>query len=316
VLFLVAAFAATGTAAFGQTYPAKPVRIIVPYAAGGPLDEVARLVGPRLTEMWGHPLIVDNRAGAGGSIGTDVAARSAPDGYTLLLGNSGPITVNPGLQKKLGYDPQNDLAPVTLMVAGQMVLSVHPSLPARSVKELVALARANPGRINFGSIGIGNLTHLAIELLQARAGVKMNHVPYKGAAPALVDLMAGHIEVLYANIAGTVPHVRTGRVRAIAVSSAKRAAVLPDVPTVAESYPGYDLSTWMGIFVPAGTPKAIIARLHSDIVTVLHRPDIRERLGSQGTEVIAGSAEDLAALIGRETRLYAGIIKSAGILPQ
>jgi len=315
-LFLMLLAAAQCQGATAQPYPAKPVRIIVPYAAGGPLDEVARLVGQRLTEMWGHPLIVDNRAGAGGSIGTDVAAKSAPDGYTLLLGNGGPITVNPSLHKKIPYDPQKDLAPVTLMVAGQMVLSVHPSMPVRSVKELVALARANPGRINFGSIGVGNLTHLAIELLQARAGVKMNHVPYKGAAPALVDLMAGHIEVLYANIAGTVPHVRTGRVRAIAVSSAKRAAVLPDVPSIAETYPGYDLSTWMGVFVPAGTSKAIIAKLHGDLVKVLQRQDVRERLESLGSEVIAGSAEDLAALIGRETRLYAGIIKSAGILPQ
>ena len=288
----------------------------MPYPAGGPLDDAARIIGPRLTEIWSQPVIVDNRAGAGGSVGTDVAAKSPPDGYTLLLGNAGPITVYPSLQKRPGYDPQKSLLPVTLVAAGQMVLSVHPSLPSKSVKELVALARAHPGRLNFGSIGVGNLTHLGLELLQSMARVKMNHVPYKGAAPALVDLIAGHIEVLYANVAGTLPHVRTGRVRAIAVSSARRAAVLPDVPSVAETYPGYDLVTWMGIFVPAGTPGSIVVRLHGDFVKVLQRQDIRERLESQGTEVIAGSGEDLGALIDRETRLYAGIIKSTGILPQ
>jgi len=314
-LLSAAALLAAG-AAFAQGYPAKPVRVVVPYAAGGPLDEAMRLVGPRLTEIWAQQVIVDNRAGAGGSIGTEVVVRAAPDGYTLLLGNSGPITVNPGLVRRLAYDPQKDLAPIALMVSAQMVLSVHPSLPVRSVKELAALARANPGRVTFGSIGIGNLTHLGIELLQSKAGVRMNHVPYKGAAPALVDLMAGHIEVLLANIAGTVPYVKSGRVRAIAVSSAKRARVLPEVPAIAETYPGYDLVTWMGLFAPAAAPRPVLTRLQGDVVKVLQRPDVRERFESQGTEVIAGGGEELSALIERETRLYAGIIKSAGITPQ
>ena len=299
--------------AHAQQYPAKPVRMIVPYAAGGPLDEVARAIGPRLTEIWGQQVLVDNRVGAGGSIGTEIAGKSPPDGYTLLLGNSGPLVVNPILQKKPAFDPQRELVAVTHLVSGQIMITVHPSLPARSMKELIALARANPGRINFGFIGVGNLTHLGLELLQTMAKVKMNAVPYKGAAPAFVDLIAGHIEVLSANIAGSVQHVRSGRARAIAVSSSKRAAILPDVPTIAETLPGFDLVTWMGIFVPSGTPRPIITRLHDDFVKVLQRPDLRERFESQGTEVVAGSGEQLAALIRKEATLYASIIKTAGI---
>ena len=303
-------------AASAQTYPAKPVRLVVPYAAGGPVDDVARVIGQRLTETWGQPALVDNRAGAGGSIGTDVVAKGAPDGYMLLVGNSGPMTINPSLHRKIAYDPQKDLMPVVLLLSGQMVLSVHPSLPAKSVKDLVALARTNPGRLNYGSIGVGNLTHLGMELLQSMAQVKMNHIPYKGAAPAYVDLIAGHIELLLSNIAGTVPQVRAGRLRAVAVSAAKRAPVLPEVPSIGETYPGYDLTTWMGIFVPAGTPPAVVSRLHADFSKVLARQDVRERIESLGSEVIAGSAADLRALVDRETRLYAKIIKSANIQPQ
>jgi len=215
--------------------------------------------------------------------------------------------------QRVAYDPLKDLAPVTMVLAGQMALSVHPSLPARSVKQLVALARANPGRINSGFIGVGNLTHLGFELLQTRAGIKLNLVPYKGAAPALVDLMAGHIELLYANLSGTVPHAKAGRVRIIAVSSAKRAAVLPDVATVAETYPGYDFITWMGVFAPSGTSPAIVGKVHGDLVNVLRRPDIRERLESQGNEVLAGGAGELAARVRDESALYASIIKTAGL---
>jgi tripartite-type tricarboxylate transporter receptor subunit TctC len=302
--------------AIAQQYPSKPVRLVVPYAPAGPVDEVARLLGQRLTESLGGPVIVDNRAGAGGGIGTDAVAKAPPDGYTLLIGNSGPMTINPALHKKIPYEPQKDLAPVTLLLAGQMVLAVHPSVPARSVKELVALARARPGQVNFGSIGVGNLTHLAMELFQSMAKVRMNHVPYKGAAPAYVDLVAGNIEVLMSNIAGTVPQLQGGRLRAVAVSSAKRAKVLPEVPAIAETYPGYDLTTWMGIFTPAGTPQPIVTRLHGELVKALQRSDFRDRVEAQGSEILAASASDLAALINRETRLYANIIKTAGIPPQ
>ena len=214
LLCVTAGCVVTVSTAAAQSYPAKPVRIIVPYAAGGPYDEIVRTLGQRLTEIWGHAVVVENRGGAGGNIGSDVVAKAAPDGYTLLLGNAGPITVNPTLVKKLPYDPQRDFTPVTMVNASRMVLSVHPSLPAKNVKELMALARANPGRLNYGSSGVGNLQHLGMELLRIQAGVTMNHVPYKGAAPAFVDLISGQVDLMFENIVGTMPHLRTGRVRA------------------------------------------------------------------------------------------------------
>jgi tripartite-type tricarboxylate transporter receptor subunit TctC len=310
VLAMLSLYAASASC---QSYPTKPVRIIVPYAAGGPYDEIARITGQRLAEMWGQAVITDPRGGAGGSLGTDLAAKAPPDGYTLLLANAGPITINPSLQKKLAYDPQKDLVPLSYMLASVMVLVVHPSLPVKSVKDLVALAKARPGRLNYASAGIGNLQHLGMELLQSLANVKMNHVPYKGAAPAFVDLMAGHVELMFANITGAMGHIRSGRVRAIAVSSAKRAAVLPDVPGIAETYPAFDIAAWTGMFVPAGTPRDITTKLTEDINRALQRPDVRERFASQGAEVIAGSPEQLAQLIRRETALYARVIKQAGV---
>jgi tripartite-type tricarboxylate transporter receptor subunit TctC len=234
----------------------------------------------------------------------------------MLVGNTGPMTVNPVLQPKLPYDPQKDFHPVTWLVSVQMVLVVHPSLPVRSVKELVALARAHPGSLNYGSAGVGNLTHLGMELFQSMAKMRVNHVPYKGVAPAYVDLMSGELGLMFGNISGPLEYIRAGRMRVLAVSSTKRSPVLPQVPTVAETYPGFDLVTWMGIFVPAGTPDAIRARLHGDIVEVLQRPEVRERLVALGNEVVAGDAEKLAAHIGRELALYAKIVKSAGIRPQ
>ena len=296
-----------------QNFPAKPVRIVVPYAAGGPYDDIARTLGQRLTEIWGHPLIVENRGGAGGNIGAEVVAKAAPDGYTVLLGNAGPITVNPTLFKKLPYDPQRDLAPVGMINAGRMVLSVHPSLPTKNVKELVALAKSNPGRLAFGSSGVGNLQHLGMELLQIQAGVKMNHVPYKGAAPAFVDLIAGHIDLMFANIVGTMPHVRTGRVRAVAVSSAQRSPMLPDVPAVAETYKGFDIPTWSGLFAPAGVSREILAKLNGDLVKVLQRADVKERFASQGSESTPSTPEVLAEHVRRETAMYANVIRTAKI---
>jgi tripartite-type tricarboxylate transporter receptor subunit TctC len=302
--------------ALAQNFPAKPVRIVVPYAAGGPYDDVARTLGQRLTEIWGQPVIVDNRGGAGGNIGAEVAAKSAPDGYTLLLGNAGPITVNPSLFRKLPYDPQKDLAPVSMIMSGLMVLSVHPSLPAKNVKELVALARARPGQLNFASSGVGNLQHLGMELLQIQTGVKMNHVPYKGAAPAFVDLIAGHVDLMFANIVGTMPHLRSGRVRAVAVSSAKRSSLLPDVPSVAETYAGFDISTWAGIFAPAAIPKDVLSKLNADLGKVLQRPEVKERFTNQGAEVLSSSPEELAAYVRKETAMYANVIKAAKIVAE
>ncbi len=310
------ALVATGPLA-AQSYPAKPVRIVVPYAPGGPYDDIARVLAQNLGEIWGQAVIVDNRGGAGGMVGADVVAKAPPDGYTLLLGNSGPLTINPTLQPKMTYDPLKDFAPVSMVVAGQMTLVVHPSLPAKNVADLVRLARSRPGQLNYASAGVGNLQHLGMELLQSLAGIRMNHVPYKGAAPAFIDLIGGQVELMFANIVGALPHVKSGRVRALAVSSAKRAAVLPEVPTVAESgYPQFDATTWSGIFAPAATPKEVLARIHGDLTRVLQRPGVHDRFVSQGSAVIAGTPEELAAFMRRETALFAKIIRGANIRPE
>ena len=300
--------------AAAQEYPTKPVRLLVPYPAGGPVDAIARILGPHLA--LGQNVVVENRSGAGGSLGADVVAKSAPDGYTLLIGNTGPMTINPVLRQDLGYDPRKDFAPVTWLTSAQMVLVVHPSLPVRSVKDLVALARAHPGDLNYGSAGVGNLTHLGMELLQSMAKVKMNHVPYKGVAPAYVDLMSGEIAVMFGNVTGPLAHIRAGRLRAVAVTSSKPSPVLPQLPRVADTYPGFDLVTWVGILLPAGTPEAIRAKLQGEFVRALQLKDVGERLVALGNEVVAGSGEDLAAMLDRELKLYAKIIESAGIRPQ
>ena len=302
--------------ALAQSYPLKPVRIVVPYAAGGPYDEIVRVMGQRLTELWGQAVVVENRGGAGGNIGAEVVAKAAPDGYTLLIGNAGPITVNPTLYKKLPYDPQRDLAPVTMVNASRMVLSVHPSLPAKNVRELMALARANPGRLNYGSSGVGNLQHLGMELLRLQAGVTLNHVPYKGAAPAFVDLISGQVDLMFANIVGTMPHVRTARVRAVAVSSATRSPLLPDVPAVAETYKGFDIPTWSGMFVPVATPREIVAKLNADFGKVLARTDVKERFAQQGAEATPSTPEALADHVRKETVMYATVIRAAKIVAE
>ncbi len=310
---LLAALIVVAGNAQAQTYPAKAVRVVVPYSAGGPLDDVMRVVGHRLTEMWGQSVVVDNRTGAGGSIGAEFVAKAVPDGYTLLLGNAGPMTINPGLQKKLAYDVARDFAPVSQLTASPMVLVVHPSLPVKTVPDLVRLAKARPGQLVYASAGIGNLQHLAMEEVQARAGIRMNHVPYKGAPPALIDVMSGQIDLMFANIVGVLQHIKSGKVRAVAVSSVKRAAVLPDVPSIEDTFAGFDATGWTGVFAPAGTPKEIVAKLHADITSVLARPDIRERFSEQGAEVVAGTPEQLAAFVRRESALYAKIIQSSGI---
>lgn len=311
IRWLLLALVAAVQIAAAQEYPAKPVRLLVPYPAGGPVDAVARMLVPHLG--LGQNVIVESRSGAGGSLGAEVVAKAAPDGYMMLIGNSGPMTINPVLRHDLGYDPKKDFAPVAWLTSGQMVLMVHPSLPVRSVKELVALARAKPGALNYGTAGVGNTTHLGMELLQSMAKIKLNHIPYKGVAPAYVELMAGQIEVMFGNITGPLAHIQAGRLRAIAVTGPTTAPVLPQVPRVAEDYPGFELVTWMGIFLPAGTPEAIRARLQGEFLRVLKVKDVRERLVSLGNDVVDGKGEDLSALLDRELKLYAKIIKSAGI---
>jgi tripartite-type tricarboxylate transporter receptor subunit TctC len=301
-------------AASAQPYPAKPVRIVAPYPAGGPVDAIARILGQHLA--LGQNVIVENRSGAGGSLGADVVAKSPPDGYTLLIGNTGPMTVNPVLRSDLPYDSRRDFAPVSWLTSAQMVLMTHPSLPVRTLKEVVALARANPGALNYGSAGIGNLTHLGMELFQSVAKIRMNHVPYKGVAPAYVDLMSGQVQVMFGNVSGPLAHIRAGRLRAIAVTSSKPSPVLPGVPMIGDTYRGFDLVTWMGIFLPAGTPEAIRSRLEAEFIKTLKVKDVEDRLVALGNEIVAGGGRDLAAHVDRELKLYAKIIKSAGIRPQ
>ena len=319
-VFAAAVYAFTGvfacSNAMAQAYPSKPVRFVVPYPPGGPLDEIARAAAQRLTPIWGQQVVVDNRSGAGGSIGADVVAKSPPDGYTMLLGNSGPITVNPGLRRNLPYDPQHDLAPVTQIIAAPMVLVVHPSLPVRSVKDLIRLAKANPGGLNYASAGIGNLQHLAMESLQSMAHIKMNHIPYKGAAPAFIDLLSGQVDLMFANIVGVLPHIWAGKVRPIAISAAHGAPVLPDVPGIAATLPQFDLDGWMGIFVRAGTPPEVIAKMHRDIAAAVENKDYRERFAKRGAQVTVGGPEGLAKIVREETVLYAKIIKTAGVKPE
>ncbi len=313
-LSVATALAVAAAAACAQgSYPAKPVRIIVASSAGGPYDDVARALAPRLTEAWGQSVIVENRAGAGGTIGATAAAKAPADGYTWFVANAASIAINPSLRRDLPYQPQRDFTPVMLMMQSPMVLVVHPSLPARTLKDLVALAKSKPGRINYASAGVGNLQHLSMEYLQSIAGMRMNHVPYKGAAPALVDVIAGQVELMFANIIGATPHTTAQRLRAVAISSAQRSALMPAVPPVADAYPGFDVTAWMGWFGPAGTPRDIIAKVSADLSQALTRPDMRQRFEQQGADVIAGSAQELTERVRRETLLYGKLIEAAGI---
>jgi tripartite-type tricarboxylate transporter receptor subunit TctC len=299
--------------AYAQKFPAKPVRIVVPYAAGGPLDDVARYLGQKLSMRWGQPVLVDTRGGSGGALGAELVAKSAPDGYTLLLGNGGPMTVYPHLRKKPLYDPERGFEPVTWLVTSPMVLLVHPSTPIKSVRDLVRLAKTRPNGLTYASAGVGNLQHLSMELLQSLAGIRMVHVPYKGAAPAFVDLLSGQVDLMFANIVGALPQVKAGRMRAIAVSSARPSAAVPGVPSIASVYPEFDMTAWMGIFAPAGTPKDLVAAINRDFVWALTLPESKQRLGEQGAEVVAEGPAELTTFLKKESALFARIIRDARI---
>jgi tripartite-type tricarboxylate transporter receptor subunit TctC len=299
--------------ALAQKYPTKPVRIVVPYAAGGPLDDVARFLGQKLSARWSQPVLVDTRGGSGGAVGAELVAKSAPDGYTLLLGNGGPLTVYPHLRKKPLYDAERSFEAVTWLVTSPMVLLVHPSTPIRSVRDLVRIAKSRPNGLTYGSAGVGNLQHLSMELLQTLSGIKMVHVPYKGAAPAFVDLLSGQVDLMFANIVGALPQVKAGRMRAIAVSSARPSAAVPGVPSVASVYPEFDMTAWMGIFAPAGTPRDLVAAINRDFVWALTLPESRQRLSEQGAEVVAEGPAELTAFLKRESALFAKIIRDARI---
>ena len=307
------AILAPHAAAGADAYPAKPVRFVVAFPPGGGTDIIARSIAQKLAERIAQQVVVDNRPGAGGNIGTDMVAKSAPDGYTLLMGSAGPLAINASLFGKMPFDPIKDLAPVTLAASTPNVLVVHPALRAATLKELIALAKARPGEINFASSGHGTPAHLAGELFNLMAGIKMVHVPYKGAAPALADLLGGQVQIMFSTMPPALPHVRDGKLRALAVTSAKRSPAAPELPTVDETaLPGFEANTWHGVVVPAGTPGAIVARLNREIVAILHLPDVVERFSSQGAEALGSTPEEFAAYIKSETLKWAKVVRDSG----
>lgn len=297
-----------------QTYPAKPVRMIVAYPPGGGTDIVGRMMAQKLGESLGQSVVVDNRGGATGNIGTELAARATPDGYTILMGNVAPNAINVSLFRKLPFDPVKDFAPVTLVASTPNILVVHPSLPVKSVQDLVALARQKPGALNFPSAGVGSSSHLAGELLKILTGIDLVHVPFKGGGPAVIAVLAGQVQLMFATMPAAMPHVKAGKLRPVAVTTAKRSQALPGLPTVAESgVAGYEAATWYGVLAPAGTPRRIVGRLHGEIVKILAAPETRERLGAQGFEPVGNTPVEFAAYIKAEIAKWAKVIRTAGI---
>lgn len=302
--------------AAAQTYPSRPIRIVITFPAGGPTDTVVRPIAQRLNEAWGQPVILDNRGGAGGVVGTEIVARAAPDGYNLLVGTAGGMAINPNLMASLPYDPFRDFAPVGMLVINPQILVAHPSLPASNVKELVALAKAKPGQLNFGSSGTGTATHLGMELLKLATGIDVVHVPYKGGAPAVTDLIAGQVQMIFVSMPSVMPHVQSGRLKALAVGSAKRVGSAPDVPTVAEAgYPGFEYANWNALFAPAGTPTAVVTKLNAEVVRILSDPALAQRLSAQGAEPAPGSPESLGRYLRQDYERWKKVIKTGGIKP-
>ena len=296
-----------------EAYPAKAIRMVVPFPAGGTTDILARIAGQKLTEALKQQVIIDNRPGAGGNIGTELVAKSPPDGYTLLTDPGSTLTINPSLYAKLPYDPVKDFAPVTILAAVPNILVVHPSLPVKNVKELIALAKAKPGQLNYASTGAGQSTHLSMELFKTMAGVDLVHIPYKGSAPALTDLLGGQVTLMFDNMPSSLPHVQGGKLRALAVSTLKRSPAMPQLPTVAESgLPGFEVSVWFAVLAPAGTPRDIVQRLNAVLVKALHAPDVKERLAGQGAEPIGNTPEAFAATMQRDLVKWAKVVKDSG----
>ncbi len=310
---LVAAVAAcVAFGALAQGYPAKPVKMIVPYPPGGPTDIVARVVAQKLSEQTGQQFVVDNRAGAGGNIGAEAVARSPADGYTLLVATTAHA-INRTLFKQMSYDLMKDFVPVSQLTAGPLVIVANPALPAKNVGELIALAKAKPGELTFASSGPGQSTHLAAELFDTMAGIKMTHVPYKGSAPALTDTMGGQVSLFFDTMLSAMPHVRSGKLKAIAVTSAARSPAAPDIPTVAESgLPGYEAIAWNGVLAPAGTPKEIVAKLNAELRKALESPEIRERFAAQGFAAAWRSPEQYAVFLNAEVDKWGKVVKVSG----
>lgn len=313
----LAAIAAPFPAAFAQAYPSRPIRFIVPFAAGaGVLDIMARLVGQHLGQSVGQQVLIDNRPGAGGNVGAEVAARATPDGYTMLMG-AVALVVSPYLYARLPFDPLADLAPVTQVNSAPLMLVVHPSLPVTSVAELIAYAKARPGQLNYGSGGVGATPFLATELFKSMAGIDVVHVPYKGGAPALADLVAGQLSFMIENVPGTLPFVKDGKLRALAITSRQRLALVPELPTMEEAgVPGYEMIGWNGIFVPKATPAEIVARLNAELVKVLRSTEVGEQLARLGAVPVGDTPEQFGAFVKAESQRWGKIIKDLGIKPE
>lgn len=313
---LLAAAALCGAAQAQQNYPVRPVRLIVPSSPGGGTDITARIIAPKLGEYLGQQVVVENRPGAGTMIGGEAVARAAPDGYTLLMGIS-TLAINPAMYKRVPYDALRDFAPISQVVALPNMLVTHPSLPVKSVRELIAFAKARPGQINFASAGVGTNPHLAMELFLSMTDLKMVHVPYKGSGQGVIDLLAGHVTVMMPSILTALNYVKNKRLRALGVTSAKRAAGVPDIPTIAEAgVPGYEAVQWFGVLAPAATPRDIIMRLHKEIVRTVQAPDIKPKLINDGADPVGSSPEEFAAFIRSETNKWAKVAKSIGIKPE
>ncbi|HSN41737.1 MAG TPA: tripartite tricarboxylate transporter substrate binding protein [Burkholderiales bacterium] len=314
ILALCAIFPAAACAEAAAAYPAKPIRLIVPFPPGGGNDVIARVVGKQLSERWNQQIVIDNRGGANGMLGLSLLAQAAPDGYTLAVGAAGPLAVNPSLYSKMPYDSLKSFAPVTNMVNFPLLLVTHPSLPAKSVKELIALAKAQPGRLNFASPGSGNSGHLAGELFNSMAGVKIVHVPYKGAGPAIADLLGGQVQMMYSSIPSVLPHVQAGRLNALAIGSAKRLSTLPNIPTIAESgVPKYEAYSWVGMVAPAGTPGEIVAKLNREIIDILKVKQVADNLNQQGAVPDYQSPEAFRAYIKAEIAKWGAVVRAANI---
>jgi len=316
ILISVLSCAASGVAAADAAagYPNRPIRFIAPFVAGGPSDTLSRLLGQKLTESWGQTVVIDNRGSAGGIVGFELGANAPPDGYTLLLANGAGLTINPSVYLKLPYDPQRDFQPITQITSGAYLMVLHPSVPAKSVPEFIAVAKAKPGQLNFAATGTNNL--LAAELFNHMAGVKTVAVNYKGTGQAIGAVMSGEVQMFVISPLIGLPQVKAGKLRAIGLTGLKRSPVLPDLPTIAETLPGYEQIVWHSVVVPAKTPKPIVAKLSKELMRILRQPDVQERFSTQGLDAVGSTPEELAALIKKETVMYAKLVKQIGLKPQ
>jgi tripartite-type tricarboxylate transporter receptor subunit TctC len=306
-----AALASLSSGASAQSYPSKPIRMVVPFAAGGPTDVYARAVGQELSKLFGQPVIVDNRPGAGGNLGADIVAKSAPDGYTVVLGAVGAFAVNMTLYPKMPYDVLRDFAPVSLIAIVPMVLVVNPAAPVKTPKDLVELAKAKPGQLSYGSAGNGTSIHMSTEMFKSMTGIDMAHVPYKGAAPAMTDLIAGQVQLMFADATSVIPHVKSGKIRAVAAT--KPVEAMPEVPTFAQSgYPSYDPTVWYGVFAPAGTPRDVVLKLNAGIVKALQAREVRERLIGLGAQPTSNTPEEFTEFVRAEIPRWGKVVKASG----